>query len=292
MTDHFVAGADFSGAKTVPNDTWLAIAKVGSLGVEIVDLRKVGSHAIAKEVADIAGVVAFGIDCPFSVPIEFANFIAAKLVRKDFQAWQELAQELVFISFEDFLEWIKEYKKEPKRFTDAKTPAPAISPLHRGNPSMVQMTYTGIRLLAMLDPKRFYVLPFQQPVPFGCAVIEVYPRATLKALHLPEIGYKSPDKKDEEKVRAVRQQIVKGITSLRERKGITYASYPRLTLARRFENQAIESDHALDAIIAAYTTASFLEAPTLFPDPFEADNLDVLTEGWIYYLKEPEGSHK
>jgi hypothetical protein len=93
-------------------------------------------------------------------------------------------------------------------------------------------------------------------------------------------------------VRAVRQQIVKGITSLRERRGITYANYPRLTLARRFENQAIESDHALDAIIAAYTTAAFLETPNLFPDPFEADNLDVLTEGWIYYLEEPAGSHK
>lgn len=289
MTEHFVAGADFSGAKTVPNDTWLAVARVGSLGVEIVDVRKVGAHALAKEVGEYTGIVAFGIDCPFSVPIEFANFIAAKLLRKDFQAWQELAQELVFISLEDFIEWVKEFKKEPKRFTDGKTPAVAISPLHRGNPSMVQMTYQGIRLLAMLDPKRFYVLPFQSKVPFGCAVIEVYPRATLKALHLPEVGYKSPDKKDEDSVRAVRAQILKGITSLRERKGITYANYPRLTISKGVEHKAIESDHALDAILCAYTTAAFSEAPALFPDPFDADNLDVLTEGWIYYMQEPDG---
>jgi hypothetical protein len=287
MSDLIVAGVDFSGAKTEPNETWLTLAKAGSLGVEILDVRKVGSHALAKEVGDNAQLKALGIDCPFSVPAEFAQFMAQKKLRPDYQSWQELAQDIVFTSFDDFVAYAKEYKKEPKRFTDRNCPVVAQSPLHRANPSMIQMTFHGMRMLAMLDATRFFVAPVQDAIPLGCEVIEVYPRATLNALDLTETGYKSSERSEQDRVQATRFNMLKGLITLREKKGIKYAEFPRLTVPKRFEKAMVESDHALDSLIACYTAASHLVARQLFADPFDANNMDVLLEGWIYTLKKP-----
>lgn len=287
MVEKLVAGVDFSGAKTVPNDTWIAFGRVGSLGLDINEITKVGSHALSKEVAAKSGLAAVGIDCPFSVPVDFIKFLAQKKLRKDYETWQELAQEIAFMSQEDFIATIKDFKKESKRLTDTLCVAPALSPLHRGNPSMVQMTYHAMRLLAMLDPKKFFVVPFQDKVPFGCPVIEVYPRALLKTLGLPDTGYKSQEKDDQEKVEAARERILHSLVSLRERKGITYQKFPKVTISKGCINQAIQSDHALDAILACYSTAVFLMEPSLFKDPLDTDNLDVLIEGWIYNPEKP-----
>ena len=285
--DQVVAGADFSGAKAEPNETWLTVAKVGALGVEVLDTRKVGSHALAKALVENASLKAVGIDCPFSLPLEFIQYLAAKRPRADYQSWQEMAQDLAFMSFDEFLQIAKEFKKEPKRFTDKNCVAPAQSPLHRSNPSMIQMTLQCIRLLAMLDPSRFFVLPLQDQIPLGCAVLEIYPRATLNALALTETGYKSQEKSEQERVQSTRGNMLKGLLTLREKKGISYHDYPRLTVPKRFEKTYIESDHALDSLIACYTTAGYLTAPQLFDDPLSSDNLDVLLEGWIYTLKRP-----
>lgn len=281
MADKLVAGADFSGAKSVPNDTWLTLARVGELGMEVTDVRHVGAHALAKELSSTY-LTAAGIDCPFSLPKAFIEFVAMKKVKSPYQDWQEIAQELVFMPFEEFEELVKQFKKEPKRFCDDKPIVPGISPLHRGNPSMIQMTFQGMRLLAMLDPKKFFVLPFQSSIPFTCAVIEVYPRAMLKTLGLPDTGYKSADKKEQDRVKAARTAILDGMINLREKKGLTYQKFPRLTVPGKFRHHFVDSDHALDSLIACYATATYIYAPDLFADALDANNLDVLLEGWIY----------
>src|SRR5277367_536990 len=153
MTGKSIAGVDFSGANKEPNDTWLAIGHLGDWEFQLTEIRKVGSHAISTELGK-THFAAVGIDCPFSMPVEFLDFMAQLVPRKNFQSWQEVAEHLVFMPFEDFLAAVTALKKEPKRLTDKYVKAPAQSPLHRGNPSMVQMTYHGIKLLAKLDPKR------------------------------------------------------------------------------------------------------------------------------------------
>lgn len=282
MSDKILAGVDFSGAKTEPNQTWLAIGRLGGLGLEVMDLRQVGSSQLASHLIKQDRLELVGIDCPFSLPADFLSYMAAKHLRPDYQSWQEVAEQLVFMSFEDFVELAKSFKKESKRFTDTAVASPALSPLHRGYPSMVQMTFQGIRLLAALDPKRFFVLPFQKQIDFGCAVIEVYPRETLRYLGLPNTGYKSKDKKDADTVAEVRRKIVQNLVELRDKKGLTYKDCPRLTISKGFERLAIESDHALDAIVALYASALYAGTPQLFDDPLSSDNLDVLLEGWIY----------
>lgn len=282
MSEKLLAGVDFSGAKTDPNPTWLAVGRLGNLGLEVMDLKQVGSSALAAQLMKHDNLDAVGIDCPFSLPSDFLSYLAAKKLRPDYQSWQEVAEELVFMSFDDFVEAAKAFKKEPKRFTDSAVASPALSPLHRGNPSMVQMTFHGIRLLAALDPKRFFVLPFQKSIDFGCSVLEVYPRETLRYLTLPNTGYKSKDKKEAEASTEVRRKIIQGLVDLRDKKGLTYKDCPRLTISKGIERLCEGSDHALDAVVALYATALFVSAPQLFDDPLNADNLDVLLEGWIY----------
>lgn len=282
MTDKLIAGIDFSGAKADPNHTWLATGRLGGTGLEVVDVRQVGSSALAAQLIKQESLQAVGIDCPFSLPVDFLSYMAQKHLRPDYQSWQEVAEQLVFMSFDDFVAMAQAFKKEPKRITDSAVASPALSPLHRGYPSMVQMTFQGIRLLAALDPKRFFVLPFQKRVDFGCAVIEVYPRETLRYLGLPNTNYKSKDKKEAQAAAEVRRKILHGLVELRDKKGLTYKDCPRLKISKGFERLAIDSDHALDAIVALYATALFVDTPQLFDDPLGADNLDVLLEGWIY----------
>ncbi|MFN8550671.1 MAG: hypothetical protein U0103_04205 [Candidatus Obscuribacterales bacterium] len=69
MSGVLVAGIDFSGAKTVPNDTWIAAGSLTNMGLEVDEIAKVGSHKVAAELTkpDIC-YSAVGIDVPFSCP--------------------------------------------------------------------------------------------------------------------------------------------------------------------------------------------------------------------------------
>jgi predicted nuclease with RNAse H fold len=280
MSQSIIAGADFSGAKTTPNETWLAIGVYTNLGLEITSLARCGSHKLAAELNATKELSAVGLDFPFSLPSDFLTFLAEKLAVDRFQSWQEAAEKIAFIPLEQFLELVTEFKVEPKRLADKAVNRAGISPLHRGNPSMVQMTYHGMRLLASLDPKRFYVLPFQDRIAFGCAVVETYPREILYSLDLPDTGYKS---KDVEKSLLTRKQILKGLLNIREGKLNGREHCPRITLSKPIEKIALESDHALDALLACYAVAMWQSAPQFYKDPFDTtDDPNVLLEGWIY----------
>lgn len=275
-----VAGADCSGSKEVPNDTWLALGNLTAGKLEVTHIHKVGMHALGKELNAISDLAAAGLDCPFSLPAEFLEYMANYLNAPEFQSWQELAEKIVFMPFEQYLDMVKNYKREPKRITDKASCAAALSPLHRGNPSMIQMTYHCMRVLASLDPKKFYVLPFQDAIEKGAAVIEVYPRATLKCLGLPDTGYKSKDKKEIAKMQSARHKILHGLQSIHTQSG--YKDCPILVLGNKVEHQVVDSDHALDALLSCYATALWLNNPKVSPDPFESGQTEVLLEGWIY----------
>jgi hypothetical protein len=278
----FVGGVDFSGAKEAPNETWLAIGNLSSMGVEIVDLQRIGSHKLLNQLAAGPPLIALGLDFPFSLPIDFAQFIAEKQSLPSFQSWQELAECLAFISFEQFISLVDQFGKETKRHTDKLSKPVAQSPLHRGNPSMVQMTFQGIRLLASLDPAKFSIAPFQKDDRAKCQVLEVYPSASLNSFRLPCRGYKSKEKKDQDAVFAARKSMIRQLMQLRETGDVALKDVPRLDMSTQMESNAITSDDAFDAIVACYTAATLVDAPRYFSDPFETDNLDVLIEGWIF----------
>lgn len=282
MTEQLIGGVDFSGSKELPNETWLATGRLDGLGLEILDIKKVGSHKLSAELANLPTLRAVGLNFPFSLPAEFIRFCAEKRERSQFQSWQEVVEFLIFTSFDDFSALVNDFQKDGKRLTDTKYRAMAQSPLHRGNPSMIQMTYQGMRFLASLDPKRFRVLPFHDREPDACLVVEVFPRATLWCFGLPDTGYKAKEKKDSEKMQSVRKDLLLKLIELRDRKEEVWRAVPRLSVDKKLQHLAIECDHALDAIIACYATAVWLVAPDLFEDPYDCDSEDMLLEGWLY----------
>ncbi len=282
MSGSLIAGVDFSGSKEMPNQTWLATGRLNGLGLEMQEVKKVGSHKLAAELNALAGLAAVGLDFPFSLPGDFIRFCSEKAEGKEFQSWQQVAEHLIFMQPDEFDNLVKEFNKDAKRLTDDDYRGLAHSPLHRGKPVMVKMTYEGIRLLAGLNPARFCVLPFHDRKADGCSVVEVFPRGTLWCLGLPDSGYKSKEKKDQTKMQEARKNILTHLLELRERKGAACRDYPRLNMDKQLQHTAIESDDALDAVIACYTTAIWFAVPSLFADPFSCDNEDVLLEGWIY----------
>jgi len=286
MKEWRVAGADYSGAKQVLNETWLAAGKVDSLGLTIDYIKKVGASSLAAELSAASSqdvpLVCAGLDFPFSLPTDFIQFLCEKKSTAECQEWQQVAELIVFMSQDEFINLVGEFAKESKRFTDASVQPIAQSPLHRGNPSMVQMTYNGMRMLASLPPDKFAVLPFQDKAADKCSILEVYPRATLNNLGLPSTGYKSKDKPKSAQALAAREAILKGLLELREKHGATHKDCPRLTLEPKLRTVALESADALDAIVACYTAAAWGAAPGLFKDPFAADDWRVIVEGWIY----------
>jgi predicted nuclease with RNAse H fold len=279
MQESIIAGADYSGAKTVPNETWLAIGTLSPLGLEITSLKQCGSHKLAMELNSAKELTAVGLDFPFSLPAEFLEHLAKRLQYDSFQSWQSIVEKIAIMPFEQFLELITEFRLEPKRLADKALNRSAISPLHRGNPSMVQMTYQGMKLLASLDPQKFYVLPFQDPLPTGCAVMETYPRETLHVLGLPDSGYKT---KDAEKSFMMRREIVKGLLNIRNGTLVWREQLPHLTFGKLIEKAAEHSDHALDAVVACYAVAIYKTAPQFYKDPFTTEDPNVFLEGWIY----------
>src|SRR5262249_23706022 len=98
---------------------------------------------------------------------------------------------------------------------------------------------------------------------------------------LPDTGYKAKTKKDDEAVQKVRRQIIGGRVELRERKQISIKDFTRLPINHEITHQLVQSDHALDAVIASYITAIFDSAPQVLVDPVSTDNLDEVVEGWI-----------
>jgi hypothetical protein len=128
------AGVDFSGAKDTPNNTWLALGSLTSLGLEIDSLNNCGGHLLAKRLNEAAPLAAVGLDFPFSLPAPFLDHLKKKREGRAFQSWQEVAECLAFLTFEEFLAEVAEFTIEPKRATDGSVHREGISPLHRANP--------------------------------------------------------------------------------------------------------------------------------------------------------------
>ena len=117
MPDMLLAGCDFSGAKTLPNSTWLATGNLTNLGLDVRSLTNCGSHALAGTLNKLDGLKALGLDFPFSLPFVFLQDLAKHREKGEFQSWQEVAEHLAFLSFDQFEEQIIAFNAEPKRVT-------------------------------------------------------------------------------------------------------------------------------------------------------------------------------
>jgi len=135
-------------------------------------------------------------------------------------------------------------------------------PLEVAADKIARATHTALEVLGELRRVTKKPLPLAWAKSFnGCAVIEVYPGATLKARGLADSGYKKPDAKE----RKVRADIA------------TALKHEMPDLAQLIDERA----DVFDACLCLIAARDFLECAVLEPT-----NLDVAQrEGWIWVRK-------
>ena len=184
-----IIGVDFSGAQA-DNKTWIARGHLTADGKGALRLDET-PHPIRREelyqlLISVEPPAVVAMDFPFGVPNKFATHLSLSLgyMRGDMRnLWATVAA----MSFSDFERKRDEFvvaSGELRRVWDRIHYPESISPLHKGGPSMIQMTYHGISLLQRLHQNpcnRWQVPPLcpDEPNRDAVTLLEVMPGAAL-----------------------------------------------------------------------------------------------------------------
>lgn len=269
-----VLGVDFSGARG-DNNTWLARATLEGTSLSLQDVQRVARQELTGALASCTGTTIAALDFPFATPRAFVNFWVPGA-----QTMPELWDAAAGLEYEDFLALRDEFVAihgEPKRACD---PPESFSCLHMVNPIMVPMTFRGMQMLHRLwsgvTASPVSVPPLPEPSRAGVGgkteLLEVMPGAVLRRLGMPFKGYKGGSRAAERR-RAIVGELPGRIHPIEFEFG-------------EFEELALKSHDALDAMAAAVAAALWAVRPELFPQPPLAGEPGfdpvVLLEGWLY----------
>ena len=279
-----IIGVDFSGAKA-DNKTWIARGVLTNQG-EL--LLKGTPYPIRREelyelLINVEPPAVVAMDFPFGVPNKFATHLSlycGYLPGNIRDLWATVAA----ITFDDFERERDEFVDahgELSRVWDRIHYPESISPLHKGGPSMIQMTYHGISLLQRLHQEscnRWQVPPLcpDEPNRDAVTLLEVMPGAALRSRCLPHQNYKNNKGRDPFNNLENRKHI---IHNLSENFGI---ALPDLS---QYRDLFIFNDDALDAYIASIVAALWQKDKTAFhrPEDHAANVLEAAQlEGCIY----------
>lgn len=293
-------GCDYSAAAAQPNATWLAEGVIqdeatATGDIEIVRLENVGSHKLADALLALTDAnsgpsnpaqspVAVGLDFPFSLPLPLARILLAK--QSSAPSWLELAEFVAGHSYEEFQKLVQDARLplggEIKRVADTLTDPKGQSPMHQINPGMLKMTWQGMAMLLTLFKHGLTIEPFGNNgagAPASAQVYEVYPAAILKTLGLPYRKYKGRTTEAIE----LRRQILNGLADGALRSVNCYGQSPaRLVLTEIAYAEALRSDDALDAVIAALGAAYTRMKPNETGPRGHISRELIELEGWIY----------
>ncbi len=210
-----IIGVDFSGAEPDRN-TWQAEGVLVGNTLTIENCRRIRRAALTAELSGLTGPAVVGMDFPFSVPVDFANFWCPRRVAQEGimpDVWATAAR----LRLGDFRTRRNDFAGrhgEPKRFCD---PPESFSCLHNTRPDMLPMTFRGMQMLNRLwqgiTASPVMVPPLPQPnrpdEKEPITLLEVMPGAVLNRLGLPFTGYKSGRGQEQrEQRRQVRRSIV------------------------------------------------------------------------------------
>ena len=265
-----VIGVDFSGAKQ-DSSTWMATGVLTPNGLHVNDIRSLTRadllDALRSAAAGPQPSVA-SLDFPFSVPQPFAQVLAGN-PRHMADVWAAVADMTMehFIALRD--DFVIEHG-ELRRDCDL-SHGEAFSVLHKANPNMLPMTLRGMQLLHHLQAPGIRILCQDPPGPARLTILECMPGATLKGLGLPYKAYKNGRRRDE-----LRHRILDGLTR---------ASPVPLANPGEIAHQCLTTHDALDAVVAALTSAAYITNPHSISTP-PLTPIHQL-EGWIYHIQPP-----
>ena len=149
-----IIGIDYSGAKSDLN-TWVAQGRLTSDGALVFDSAQMRRrNDVTELLATTSTPAVAGIDFPFGVPLEFADFLnTSKGLRSLPEAWR-IVSDLRLEDFNAARDAFVDRFGEPKRAGDASHFSESFSPLHKVNPNMIPMTYYGMQMMHELSKKQ------------------------------------------------------------------------------------------------------------------------------------------
>ena len=280
-----IIGIDYSGAKSDHN-TWVAQGRLTSDGALVFDSAQMRRrNDVTELLATTSTPAVAGIDFPFGVPLEFADFLnTSGGVRSMPEAWR-IVSDLRLGDFNAARDAFVDRFGEPKRAGDASHFSESFSPLHKVNPNMIPMTYYGMQMMHELSKskaERWIVPPLQASSRCiwdirGVTLLETMPGAFLKAIGTIYKGYKKPKSlqlRDER-----RNRILDDLSS---KSGV---ALPNLSELR---DDCLANDDCLDAVVAAVTAACWARNPERFRHPNTDELSAARLEGWIYVPQSAE----
>ena len=279
-----IMGVDFSGARDEKKSaTWLAQGRLEGNAFNLETCHPIIRADLTAWLRDLNEPAVVGMDFPFSVPVEFAQFCHRQIpgifpdggempglwAAADNTEWQE------FLGLRE--QFMVQHAYLPMRMCD---PPTAYSPLQKAPINMVPMTFRGMLLLngifAGQTANSVLVLPLAAPRPgvgpYTTTLLEVMPGVTLRRLNLLPAynGYKGGRYALEN-----RQAILTALPNLVEQRGLNLAGLPyALTQTCR------ANDDALDAVVAAITAALWSIGVPSRIEPAECPLAPL--EGWMY----------
>lgn len=302
-----VIGVDFSGAEPEVGKTWIARGELVGNVLTIENCQPISRADLTNELAGLTNELAglrepavVGMDFPFSVPVEFANFWQQRDVLAAGWEMPNLWAAAAGIELEEFRnlrDGFVPQHGEPRRVGD---PPEALSPL---NIRMLPMTFRGMQMLHHLWgwPEEIQVPPLHpDPERDSVTLLEVMPGATLRSFGLPHTGYKDTSGITQEQ-REQRREMRRYILDELPGGAMPVEVDLRVETDRpchRGQCQVIRNnanrtnlydicrhhDDALDAVVAAIAAALWAMPETRehFIRPSEPIAPTVRLEGWLY----------
>ena len=278
-----IIGIDYSGAKSDHN-TWVAQGRLTSDGALVFDSAQMRRrNDVTKLLATTSTPAVAGIDFPFGVPLEFADFLnTTGGIRSMPEAWR-IVSDLRLGDFNAARDAFVDRFGEPKRAGDETHFSESFSPLHKVNPNMIPMTYYGMQMMHELSKsqvERWFVPPLQASSDAsgtGVTLLETMPGAFLKAIGTIYKGYKKPKSLQHRDER--RNRILDDLSS---KSGV---ALPNLSELR---DDCLANDDCLDAVVAAVTAACWARNPERFRHPNTDELSAARLEGWIYVPQSAE----
>ena len=290
MAERTIVGVDFSGAQT-SNSTQVTkgVLRGSDLELEPCDALPKNlpctHNKLKKLILDLRSDSVVALDFPFSVPWAFADALTdAQKKDRAFQMpdlWGIVAEaEMDYSRFEKLRNSFVERHGEVMRRGDANFAGP-YSPLHVVNPSMLKMTYHGMRILHQFRKAGCRIPPLPDIKCKGPILLETMPGVLLRTFGLPAVNYKTKNKSNDRDPEAVRRKILDGLES---KSGVKLKNFDAI------KSECIKNHDKLDSLVAAIGAAMWVINESQFLTPRKSipqtEELDyALLEGWIYAPK-------
>ncbi len=287
MAERTILGVDFSGAEKsngtsvtngVLRDTVLELKSCDHLSPK----RDVALNELEQQLCDLPKNSVVAIDFPFSVPRAFAERLVPGASRMT-EVWNSVVtpEYSRYSQFDDLRNRFVARHGEVMRRGDANFGGP-FSPLHAVNPSMLQMTYYGMRMLHRLRKAGFRVPPLPDDGCDGPILLETMPGVLLRTFGLPAENYKNPNKTNKGNPKMVRREILDG---LEDKSGVTLKNLDDI------RKKCLDNHDRLDSLVASVGGALWAmdksKDKSQFITPRESippsEELEAARlEGWIY----------